>query len=221
MVEGVRPPIEAAFAGPGVSFSKDLVPGFVNETVSGNPIWPGVLRDGPPDVVVMLFGVWENAALRSGEHLDTTEPGWRLRYRREMIEPVIEQITSAGTHIIWVSMTTVRSDEISAQFAELNQVWRFVASANDQVHWIDSQSLLNAPGGEFRESDPDPNAPYRRIINPDGLHLCAGAGFRLAPPIRAKIVEITGLSADPDWDNSDWSTDRFGYIPGECTQPVE
>jgi len=216
MVEGVRPPIEAAFGTPEFTFAKDLVPGFVNETVSDTPIWPDLLAAEQPDVIVTLFGVWENAAIRSGEFIDTTEADWLDTYRAEMVEPVVEGVLAAGAEWIWVSMTTVRDRPTTEQFLELNEVWRSVADDHDAIHWVSSQDLLTDDADEFLEFDPDPDADFPRLINPDGLHLCAGAGFRLAPPIIETIEDLTGAAAVPNWSTSSWSTDPFGYIPGEC-----
>jgi hypothetical protein len=216
MSRGILTPIRAALQSDRTQVDHQGAGGFLIEET--RVALAERLRTNPPDVFVMLLATWENGALQSGEVLNPADPAWPELYRRDYLQPWVDQAGAAGSEIIWVGMPLTRHAPTSAQNQQLNAIWREVAAREPHVFWVDGPGILAGPDGGYLEIDSSVSPP-QRLFNLDGLHLCQEASLRLTEPVLGLLADRYGALTNPGWRDTDWRSDPEAYKPGECPAP--
>jgi hypothetical protein len=214
---GLYPPVQAGIDGHAGATSHVGFAGFLY--YDPGRAWDDVLGDTPRDVVVLFFATWENIALRSGQVIDATRPGWQDEYRRTYVEPFLEDARRLAGDVIWVAMPAIRDDTNAAQHRELNAIWAAAAANEPTIAWIDGAAVLGGPGGEYLEIDTSVEPP-ERLFATDGLHLCPPGAERLATAVLETLERIRGVEPRAGWVDGAWRLDPAAYQPGDCPDPA-
>lgn len=242
MARSLFPPLQAALESDSTEVRLDWVIGVLFGGEMDK--WERVFTADRPDVVVVHFMPWENAALREGTVIDTSAPGWEDVYRADWVDPWIDLAVSAGTRVVWVTPPLGVDPDRTAEHQAVGAVWveaieqhNASLSPDDRrrIIVIDSVALTAGPGGAFVDIDETVDPP-ERLFNADGLHWCPAGAARLSDTVIAALI-ATGITTantrTPDWQTSPWAVDPeavrasepnfgpgFAYPPGECPDPV-
>lgn len=174
------------------------------------------------DVLVLMLGVWESAALTAGENqiVDVDDPDWRTAYQDEVLVPWLEELDRRGTEVVWVSMIPVQHPLLSLGVRALNRDFRSSVERVGSSTYVDAEFLLADENDRFRATI-DIDGEARRLTARDGLHLCPAGAAMIAEAVVPALPERLQASYDPAWQRSDWTTrDReMGedwYEPSRC-----
>lgn len=226
LARGIFPPVAAALAGPGTKVEWEWVIGVMWPEIT--PTWEHIFAATQPDLLIVQLGTWENFLLREGTVIDPTDPDWKSIYRREVADPWIAMAEESDSSVVWMAMPKSSEPIRSADYRELDAVWRDAiqdAAATHQANgtsptitWQDDTNLLTGPDGEFLAIDESVDPPIR-LFNIDGLHWCAGGAQRVTQPLLEHLLESFDLQMNPGWPNSGWDQDLEAYPDGECPNP--
>lgn len=160
------------------------------------------IADIDPDLLVVSMGVWELDAVED----EMAEPGWRDRYRHDTVEPLIDDLTVDGAHVLWIGLPTWDNPpDGQRDLAILQSVYADVAADDERVDFLDARTLLDDPVGTFTEvlPDPDGGAPLT-VRNPDGLHICPDGVRLVVSEALGWLTERWPVPVSSSWEDEQW-----------------
>lgn len=181
-------------------------------------IWQQELADHDPDLIVNLAGFWEDSVVGATA---SGQPGWAERYRAQVVEPFLDQVTAEGAKVLWIGMAAVVDPTITERFARLNSVFAEVAEDRAEVDYLAAGEHLSDAGGAYTEitTSPTTGAPVR-LRRIDGLHLCPEGVTALGAPVLDRITEQWNVTGAFGWQEGDWRRPPLLHAPEECPAPV-
>lgn len=190
--------------------------GFTVPNPSG--VWHEVLTESRPDVAVLFFAAWESEVVRDGSVIDPSDPDWAEVYRRDFVEPWVDRVRTSETRVVWVAMPRSADPAVSAHHQALNEVWRSVADTEPMIDWVDAVAIVADDDGSYREFDTS-NGHAIRLINLDGMHLCAPATGRVADAVLDVLADRFSVDVNSGWQRSGWAVAPGAFGVGECPAP--
>jgi len=238
MALSLYPPVRAALGTESTKVRFEWVLGVA--LVGAMAQWERIFNVDRPDVVVAHFMPWENAALREGAVIDSSDPDWATAYRVGWVEPWIELALSTGSTLVWVLQPLTADPDRTRQHGEVGAVWVDAIEQHNAVLPDDDPSRIlvvetvdisAGPDGAFVAIDHLVD-PAERLFNTDGLHWCPAGAARLSDrllDILRSVGIATASERTPDWRTSPWAVEGrsvgaglgFPYPPGECPDPTD
>ena len=148
----------------------------------------GVLTEGRPDVIVVLFGAndFQNVEYE-GEILDRFGSEWLDLYRQR-VDRIMTLLGQPGTQTVWVGQPPVREPRLSGGLAILNDVYAEQAAEHPQVSYVDAWELFSDSDGDYVDE-----IDGVRLRREDGVHLTIDGGNRLAEAVWDLVAPAWGL----------------------------
>lgn len=209
----VAAPAMAALGGGGSVVNYFVANPSIPRDPARKALWEARLAESDPEVVVVLVGVWE----RMGFGRDQQQGQTVGEYRREVIDPFVDLVTSQGAELVWVSSPLVEDLTASSQIAFLDEAFRGLGESDDRVEYIDAAGLVAGPDGEFIDVVAAADGSVERVRRLDGTHLCPGGAVRMATPLIESVAQRWNLPVDADWPAGTWrAAVPFEDAPTEC-----
>jgi hypothetical protein len=143
------------------------------------------------DFVVIMLGINDMQAMRDGkDYLDPLTDRWKTIYAQR-IQAVVAPLVAAHVPTIWVGLPPMRSDKFNGEMIQLNQLFK------DNVEragakFIDIFDDFADQSGGFDAYGPNIEGQKAKLRGPDGIHLTAAGGKKLAHFIDAEVLAALG-----------------------------
>lgn len=168
-----------------------------------------IARIGPmidkekPAVVVAMFGANDRQPMQfAGATLTLRTPGWTAEYERRATA-FAASVAEKKLPLIWVGAPSFKSQEMSADMAYLNEIYRRAATSAGG-EFVDVWDGFVDAGGDFASSGPDISGQPARLRNADGITMTPAGAEKLAFFAEKPIFRVLGATAtgglgpDPD-----------------------
>jgi lysophospholipase L1-like esterase len=156
--------------------------------------WPRALRDfldaDRPDVVILMLGANDaQPMLLDGAIHRPGDPVWLREYRRR-VRSVVRLATEEGRSLLWVGMPPMRDAGFSAVMAAMDRIAEEETRSQPDATYVDPRrSLASSEGGYVAAL-----ADGVGLRAPDGVHLSAAGGARLAQQVWRVLETLVPLA---------------------------
>jgi hypothetical protein len=216
VMAGLAPPIKAALEADGTATVKFILTPSILRDPAVRFTWNTQLNEFDPEVVVMFVGTWEGGVVAKGDDGDpTTDPGWRDKYEREVLDPWIQLVTSRGASVVWIGNPTVKSDEANTLFRALNEAFRELPSRWSGVRYLESNPALNGSQPGYHDVVVLADGTRVRTRQIDGLHLCSGGAALLGRVLLQQLQDGFRAEVHTGWEHGAWQSEGV-YPPASC-----
>jgi hypothetical protein len=179
-------------------------------------LWRQQLAEYDPEVIVMLVGVWEGIAVDALSLEAVGSIQWERAYRRDLLDPYLELLTSQGAEVVWVGMPPGADALRQLEFSSINRAVRQLARESDALTYIPGDTLVANPDGSWADILPGPAGNPQRVRRLDTTHLCADGVVRLVRPVLRHLRRQWDVPLAPDWPTRNW---RWVFPAEECPEP--
>jgi hypothetical protein len=178
------------------------------------------------DYVVVMLGINDMQQLRDGkDYVDPLTDRWKAIYSQR-IQAVVAPLRAAHIPVLWVGLPPMRSEKFNAQVVALNQIFKDNAEKAGAT-FVDIFDDFADQGGQFDAFGPNIEGQKVKLRGPDGIHLTAAGGKKLAHFLDAEILKVldkqepanTDIAALPP-DLSRTTDDVNEQIRREMGQPA-
>jgi hypothetical protein len=142
--------------------------------------WVKAARDllagpGKIDAAVMMIGSNDRQQIRDGSGTaDLHSPRWKQIYAAR-VEAIADLFHAKKIPLIWVGLPIMKSDRLSADMLDFNQIYRDSA-AKAGATYTDVWEAFSDDRGQFTAYGPDVTGQFVKIRTSDGIHFTkAGA----------------------------------------------
>jgi hypothetical protein len=152
---------------------------------------PAPVPDTKPkiDYVVVMLGINDMQQLRDGkDYVDPLTDRWKAVYSQR-IQAVVAPLHAAHVPVLWVGLPPMRSDKFNAQVVALNQVFKENAEKAGAT-FVDIFDDFADQGGQFDAFGPNIEGQKVKLRGPDGIHLTAAGGKKLAHFLDTEILKV-------------------------------
>ena len=163
------------------------------------------LKDAKPekpriDAVVVMLGINDKQPLRDGkDYVDPLSDRWKAAYAQR-IQAVVAPLRAAHVPVIWVGLPPMRSDKFNPQMIEeLNKMFKDNAEQAG-AKFVDVFDGFADQSGGFDAFGPNVDGQKARLRGPDGIHLTAAGGEKLAHFIDVEVLAAVGAVEPPPQD---------------------
>jgi hypothetical protein len=155
-------------------------------------------KDAKPakvDVVVVMVGINDKQPMRDGkDYVDPLTDRWKAAYAQR-IQAVVAPLRAAHVPVIWVGLPPMRADRFSPQMIDqLNQMFKD-NSEKAGAKFIDVFDDFADQSGGFDAFGPNIDGQKVRLRGPDGIHMTAAGGAKLAHFIDVEVLAALGAGA--------------------------
>jgi hypothetical protein len=179
-------------------------------------LWRQQLSTYDPDVIVLMIGVWEGMV----EDALTAEPlgtlAWERSYRRNLLEPYLQLLTSEGAEVVWIGMPPSPDPRRELEWSSMNRAVRQLAEESPDLSWIPGDEILANPDGSWADVLPGPQGNPQRVRRIDTTHLCAEGVVRLARPVLNHLERQWDVPIARNWPTRNW---RWVFPAEDCPVP--
>ncbi|MFN3891692.1 MAG: DUF459 domain-containing protein [Beijerinckiaceae bacterium] len=153
--------------------------------------WPRAVQDflasdQKIDLAVMMIGSNDRQAIREGgQSHDVLSDKWKEIYRARALA-IAEAFQKKGVPLIWVGMTVMKNERLSADLAQFNEIYREAAQKAGAV-FVDVWEPFVDERNRFTLSGPDINGHVTRIRTGDGVHFTRAGARKLAHFIEGDV----------------------------------
>ena len=153
--------------------------------------WPKAAQDflasdQKIDLAVMMIGSNDRQAIRDGgQTADVLSDKWREAYLARATA-VAQAFREKGVPLIWVGMTVMKNERLSADLAQFNEIYR-TAAQKAGATYVDVWEPFVDERNRFTLSGPDLNGHVTRIRTGDGVHFTRAGARKLAHFIEADV----------------------------------
>jgi peptidoglycan/LPS O-acetylase OafA/YrhL len=168
--------------------------------------WPRQLRETQADLVVAMWGGWDDPWYR--EH-------GRAAYD-EVLDQALAVLQSTGARVLLVGEPVSTDREGVVEPRDTMDAFRAVPLRNPTTWFTPSDDWI-APGGTFTSYLPGPSGP-ERVRKVDNTHICPAGSARFGEGLLGFLTPRYQLaSPDPAWRSGSWALEpRFNDPPGAC-----
>jgi hypothetical protein len=155
--------------------------------------WPGRLRaelatKPPPQVIIVLFGANDvQPIMTPSGPARTGSTTWLTEYRRR-VAATMDLLSASGVDVYWVGQPLMRSSYFSERIGELDDIYSAEAARHPGITFVDSRPVLADAQGHYSAYLPGSDGRPVLMRTPDGVHLTAAGGDRLA----AAVLKVIG-----------------------------
>ena len=143
------------------------------------------------DFVVIMLGINDMQAMRDGkDYLDPLTDRWKALYAQR-IQAVVAPLVAAHVPVIWVGLPPMRSDKFNGDMIQLNQLFKD-NSERAGAKFIDIFDDFADQNGGFDAYGPNIEGQKAKLRGPDGIHLTAAGGKKLAHFIDSDVLAALG-----------------------------
>jgi hypothetical protein len=175
------------------------------------------VRSFKPDVVVAMFGANDaQSFLLNGHGVRLGSEEWREVYGRR-VGRIMSEVTGKGRHILWVGMPPMKSTSFSNTMRTLNGIYRQQAARHLGAQYIDAWPVLSDGSGGYSAYLPNGAGQEELLRAPDGVHLTAAGGARLAQSVFAAMRDLWQASPTPSPSPSSATTPA---VPAHSPSPT-
>jgi len=152
------------------------------------------------DAVVVMLGINDKQPLRDGkDYVDPLSERWKTAYAQR-IQSMVAPFHAAGIPVIWVGLPPMRSDKFNPQMIDaLNKMFKDGAEQSG-AKFVDVFDGFADQSGGFDAFGPNIDGQKARLRGPDGIHMTAAGGAKLAHFIDVEILAALGPSEAPPQD---------------------
>jgi hypothetical protein len=153
-----------------------------------------------PKAVVLGFGANDDHAYMTGlpEGVsidDFGTPTWEREYRRR-VGGVMDTVTRAGAHLIWIGLPLTRSPTQTQRFDRINAaVIQEVKRRKRTVTYIDTYSMFAAETGGYSDYRTNASGKVERVRAEDGVHFDVAGGNLIAREVLKRLNEVYDLTS--------------------------
>ncbi len=218
VMAGLAPAVEAALERGGAADVRFVLTPSILRDPTIRFTWERQLEQFDPEVVIMFVGTWESRLVEdeSGQAVPMSDPAWRGRYERQVLDPWIELITSGGARVVWIGSPVVANPEANLLFAGLNTVFEALPSRFAGVRYLDSSTALRGDTAGYSPVIVGPGGTLLRARQVDGLHLCPDGAVVLGREVVKVLVDDWQVPVGEGWEAGDWRDDPSLFPPGTC-----
>jgi hypothetical protein len=159
-------------------------------------------KPGKPkiDAIVVMLGINDKQALRDGkDYVDPLTDRWKAAYAQR-IQGVVAPFHAAGVPVIWVGLPPMRGDKFNPQMIDdLNKMFKDNAEQAG-AKFVDVFDGFADQSGGFDPFGPNIDGQKARLRGPDGIHLTAAGGAKLAHFIDVEVLAALGPGEAPAQD---------------------
>lgn len=164
-------------------------------------VWPLSVDAERPEVVVLMFGGWDEDMARLAG----------ARYYREVLDQAVTTLAARGALLVFIGMPAQAPgarkhrdrERINALLAELPG--RFPGT----VVYLDAEPVLGDDLGNYRDYIADASGALVRARKKDGAHLCAPGAAVLATAVHETLIAHGWAlpPLPPGWELGRWTVD--------------
>ena len=176
-------------------------------------LWRQQLAEYDPEVIIVMIGVWEGMAEDALSEQPLGTLAWERAYRRNLLEPYHQLLTSEGAEVVWIGMPPSPDPKRQLEWSSMNRAVRQLSRETDDLYWVPGDAILANPDGTWAEVLPGPQGNPQRVRRVDTTHLCAEGVVRLARPVLNHLRDQWAIPLAPNWPARDW---RWVFPPDEC-----
>ena len=148
------------------------------------------------DFVVVMLGINDMQAMRDGkDYLDPLTDRWKTLYAQR-IQAVVAPLVAAHVPVVWVGLPPMRSDKFNGQMIQLNQLFKDNAERAG-AKFIDIFDDFADQSGGFDAYGPNIEGQKAKLRGPDGIHLTAAGGKKLAHFVDVEVLAALGGGETP------------------------
>jgi lysophospholipase L1-like esterase len=152
------------------------------------------LKQYHPNVVVAMFGANDaQNFIQSGQGVVFGSSLWRTDYA-ERVAQIMQEVTSAGAHLLWVGMPIMQDPGFSHQMLEVNAIYAAQAAAHPGVTYVSTWKLFSNSAGQYSAYLSAPGGRQIDARSADGVHLDPGGWDYLASALVAPMERAWGIS---------------------------
>jgi peptidoglycan/LPS O-acetylase OafA/YrhL len=202
------PGMEAALEATGeAEFTKAAIAGFgLFRPVDWRTLWPRQLEETHADLVVAMWGGWDEPWLR--EH-------GRAAYDAA-VDEALDVLQSTGAHVLFVEEPISEDRDGAVQPRDTAAAFRDAVGRHPNTWFVPSDEWV-APEGTFTSYLDGPSGP-ERVRKVDNAHICPAGSARFGEGLLAFLTPRYRLATpDPAWRSGAWALEpRFNDPPGAC-----
>ncbi len=151
------------------------------------------------DYVVVMLGINDIQQVRDGkDYVDPLTDRWKAVYAQR-IQAVVAPLHAAHVPVLWVGLPPMRSEKFNAQVVALNQIFKENAEKAGAT-FVDIFDDFADQGGQFDAFGPNIEGQKVKLRGPDGIHLTAAGGKKLAHFLDAEILKALNKQEPPSTD---------------------
>jgi hypothetical protein len=213
LAEGMGPSLAEALSDmPGIALERHAKAetGLVrSDFYDWNRALADILAQGPASAVIVLIGLNDRQAISSpqGRFPPGTE-GWRNAYAKR-VDALLDQAKAKGARVYWVGLPPVQGRALSADVADLNEIFRARAE-HAGARFVDVWNAFADQEGGYVPSGPDLTGTVRRLRAGDGVHFTRAGNQKLAHFVQREIRRDFGDRGVPAGPSA-------GPVPGPGT----
>lgn len=153
--------------------------------------WPKAVQDALAsdekiDLAVMMIGSNDRQPIREdGQTADVLSDRWKDIYRARALA-IAEAFKQKGVPLIWVGMTVMKNERLSADLVQFNEIYREAAQKAGMT-FVDVWEPFVDERNRFTLSGPDLNGHPTRIRTGDGVHFTRAGARKLAHFIEGDV----------------------------------
>jgi len=155
-----------------------------------------LLKQYHPDLLIVCVGGDDEQGMKvNGNVYGFDTPQWRTRYSA-LIRQIDTMATASRTYVLWVGLPVMAPNIYREGVAELNSLYRTVATTVPGVTFLPSWSLFANAQGAF-ESAALVNHVRTLLRSPDGIHLSYVGENVFATFVTDEIASIYHVALRP------------------------
>ncbi|MGD9658234.1 MAG: DUF459 domain-containing protein, partial [Methylocystis sp.] len=153
--------------------------------------WPKSAKEIAADaqkinVAVIMLGSNDRQAIQQGQ--ESYEPlslRWREIYAAR-VDALIAAFREKNIPVIWVGLPVMKNERLSADMAQLNEIFK-ARAAHADVPYVDLWDALTDEHGQYSAFGPDINGQIVKLRSADGVHFTASGARSVAHFVESEI----------------------------------
>lgn len=153
--------------------------------------WPKAAKEIAADpqkinVAVVMLGSNDRQAIQQGqESYEPLSPRWREIYAAR-VDAVIAAFKDKNIPVIWVGLPVMKNERLSADMAQLNEIFK-ARAAHADVPYVDLWDALTDEHGQYSAFGPDINGQIVKLRSADGVHFTEAGARSVAHFVEGEI----------------------------------
>lgn len=148
------------------------------------------------NVGVMMVGSNDRQPIRDGSAIvDLHTPRWKELYAAR-VAAIADMFRDKKIPLIWVGLPIMKSERLSADFVEFNEIYR-EAAAKAGATYVDTWEAFADDRGQYTAYGPDISGQFVKLRTSDGIHFTRAGARTLAHFVENDIRRDEQLALPP------------------------